>query len=132
MTLTPLLAAGPTIALHALLALALIPLTIAIFTIRRGSRAHKLLGWLWVAGMGGVALSSFWISTIRVIGPFSPIHLLSLLTLASLVFAILSIRAGKVQHHRRTMVYLVWGALAGAGAFTLLPGRIMFAAVTGG
>lgn len=132
MTLTPLFAAGPIITIHALLALALVPLTVAIFTIRRGSKAHKTLGWLWIAGMGGVALSSFGISTIKLIGPFSPIHLLSIFTLASLAYAVVSIRSGQVRHHRLAMIYLVWGALAGAGAFTLLPNRIMFAVVTGG
>lgn len=132
MTLAPLFAAGPVITLHALAAVALIPLTIAIFSLRRGSRLHKKLGWAWVIGMATVAISSFWIAEIRIVGRFSPIHLVSIYTLGALFVAIRHIRARRVADHRRVMLFLTWGALVGAGAFTLLPSRVMFAVLTGG
>lgn len=132
MTLTPLLQAPPIIQIHAIAALALIPLTVALFTLRRGSPMHKRLGWAWVTGMAAVAISSFWINGIKLIGPFSPIHLLSVLSLCSLAYAIWQIRRRNARRHRLAMLSLVWGALIGAGAFTLLPGRIMHAVVLGG
>ncbi|MGH1356369.1 MAG: DUF2306 domain-containing protein [Thalassovita sp.] len=125
MSLSPLLAAPLPIQFHAVAALALIPLTITIFLIPRGSSLHKKLGWAWVLGMMIVATSSFWISELRTWGAFGPIHLLSIYTIGALVFAIISIRRRKVKSHRRAMLGLVYGALIGAGLFTLLPGRIM-------
>ncbi|MBA83823.1 DUF2306 domain-containing protein [Thalassobius sp. S69A] len=132
MSFHPLAQAPAAIQIHAWIALALIPLTVAIFLIPRGSGLHKTLGWAWVVGMGAVALSSFWIAHIRLIGPFSPIHALSVLTLGALIHAIYSIRARRVSRHRKTMLGLVWGALLGAGAFTVLPGRIMHSVLFGG
>lgn len=115
-----MIAASLPIQIHAIIALLLIPLTLTIFLIRRGSQLHKCLGWLWVGGMGIVALSSFAISEIRLIGPFSPIHLLSVVSLGSLVWAIISIRRHNVARHRKVMLGLTYGALITAGMFTLL------------
>lgn len=132
MSLTPLLTADLPVQIHAFAALLLIPLTLTIFAIRRGSPLHKKLGWAWVIGMVSVALSSFWVHEIRLVGSFSPIHLLSVLSLVTLVIAITAIRRRNVRRHRTAMLWLVWGALVGAGAFTLLPGRIMHSVVMGG
>lgn len=132
MSLTPLLTAPLPIQIHALAALMLIPLTLAIFSLRRGSPLHKKLGWAWVIGMAAVALSSFWVHEIRLLGRFSPIHLLSILSLGTLVVAITAIRRRNVRRHRIAMLSLVWGALVGAGVFTLLPGRIMHDILLGG
>lgn len=86
---------------------------------------HRLLGWSWVGLMTLVAVTSFFFTEIRVLGPFSPIHLLSVLTLASLVVSIRAARAGQLQRHRQSMRMLYGLALILTGAFTLLPGRIM-------
>ncbi|MDF1804136.1 DUF2306 domain-containing protein [Thalassovita sp.] len=132
MSLTPLLESPFAIQIHALAAVLLIPLTLVIFAIERGSPLHKRLGWAWVIGMALVAISSFWISELRIIGAYSPIHLLSLFTLGALVFGVTSIRTGQVSRHRKTMKGITLGALVTAGAFTLLPGRIMHAVLIGG
>lgn len=116
---------------HAFAALALIPLTIAIFSLPRGSRLHRVLGWSWVAGMAAVALSSFAIQDIRLIGPFSPIHGLSVFTLVMLVLAVRAARGHRVKAHRQRMKGLTFGALLGAGLFTLLPGRVMYQVMFG-
>jgi uncharacterized membrane protein len=65
------------------------------------------------------------------IGPFSPIHLLSLFTLAMLPLAVLHARNHRVERHRKAMTSIFVGALVIAGAFTLLPGRVMHAVVFG-
>jgi uncharacterized membrane protein len=129
MTLSPLFTAPWAVQLHAYAALALIPLTLVMFTLVRGNRLHRGLGWAWVLLMACVALSSFWIQEIQLIGGFSPIHLLSLVTLVSLVVAVCAARGKRRGRHRRVMIWLTFGSLMTAGVFTLLPGRLMHAVV---
>jgi len=78
-----------------------------------------------------VVLSSFFIHTIRMWGPWSPIHLLSLFTLVTLPLAVWRARRHEIQQHRCAMTSLFVGALVIAGIFTLPPGRIMHAVVFG-
>ncbi len=132
MTLSPLLNASLVIQLHTLFAVMAVGIVIAIFSIRRGSKAHKVLGWSWVIMMAVTALSSFWINEIRLIGPFSPIHLLSILTLCSLVMNVRAARSRNISAHQKGMKSLVFGALILAGAFTFFPGRIMHQVFLGG
>ena len=89
-------------------------------------------GFLWVGLMLIVAISSFWIHEIRLWGPWSPIHLLSILTLASLPGALYYAHTHQVLRHRNAMLSLFLGALVIAGIFTFLPGRIMHKVVFGG
>jgi hypothetical protein len=72
-----------------------------------------------------VALSSFFIHTIRMWGLWSPIHLLSIATLASLAYAVAAIRRRNIAAHSGAMRTTYVGALVIAGFFTLAPGRIM-------
>ncbi|MCW5773706.1 MAG: DUF2306 domain-containing protein, partial [Rhodospirillaceae bacterium] len=92
---------------------------------RKGTAWHKALGRLWVAMMGTVALSSFWITGLAGPGQFSVIHLLSLSTLATLVLAIWAIRTGRLRTHRFSMIGLYAGGLIGAGAGAFAPGRLL-------
>jgi uncharacterized membrane protein len=81
--------------------------------------------------MAVVALSSFWIHQLRVIGPWSPIHLLSILTPIMLVFGVVAARGHNIRRHKITMISIFAGALVVAGLFTLVPGRVMHAVVFG-
>ena len=90
---------------------------------RKGTASHRLLGRTWVALMGTVAVSSFWLLDINK-GSFSVIHLLSLWTLVSLAAAIWFIRRGNVRAHKAFMVGTFLG-LAGAGIGALAPGRAL-------
>ena len=65
------------------------------------------------------------------LGPWSPIHLLSIFTLIVLPIAVWRARRHKVADHRRIMIMIFVGALVIAGLFTFLPGRIMYAVVFG-
>lgn len=132
MNLTPFANASLVIQIHTFLALGAVALTIGIFCLRKGSPLHRTIGWAWVLMMGCVALSSFWINELRVVGLFSPIHLLSLLTLWTLVRGVTAARAHHVKEHKRQMKTLVFGALIAAGAFTFFPGRLMHAVFLGG
>jgi uncharacterized membrane protein len=131
MSLAPLLDAAPAIPLHAFAAMAAFALGIVQFAAPKGTLPHRTLGWIWVALMAVVAISSFWIHQIRLFGPWSPIHLLSIFTPIMLVVAVLYARRHNVRGHRITMISIFAGALVVAGLFTFVPGRIMHAVVFG-
>jgi uncharacterized membrane protein len=82
--------------------------------------------------MAFVAASSFWIHQLRLVGPWSPIHLLSIFTLVMLPLGVWLAHRHQVSAHRWTMISIFTGALVIAGAFTLVPGRIMHAVVVFG
>jgi uncharacterized membrane protein len=131
MSLAPLLDAAPAIPLHAFAAMAAFVLGIVQFAAPKGTLPHRTLGWIWVILMAVVALSSFWIHQLRVIGPWSPIHLLSILTPIMLVFGVVAARGHNIRRHKITMISIFAGALVVAGLFTLVPGRVMHAVVFG-
>jgi uncharacterized membrane protein len=131
MSLAPLLNAAPAIPLHAFAAMTAFVLGTVQLAAPKGTLPHRTLGWIWVALMAVVAASSFWIHQIRLLGPWSPIHLLSIFTLLMLPLAVWQAHRHNVVGHRRIMISLFAGALVIAGLFTLLPGRIMHAVVFG-
>jgi uncharacterized membrane protein len=128
--LTPLLGAPAIVQLHIAGALVALGLGTAVIFLRKGTRIHRRVGWLWVAAMFGVAMTSFWISGIRP-GQFSPIHLLSILTLVTLPYAIWARRVGRIGSHRTAMISL-YVSLIAAGAFTLIPSRLFGRMAFGG
>jgi uncharacterized membrane protein len=130
-SLAPLLNAVPQIPLHAFAAMAAFVLGIIQLTAPKGTLPHRTLGWIWVMLMAIVAVSSFWIHQIRLVGPWSPIHLLSVFTLVTLPLGVWKAHRHEVADHRRIMTLIFTGALVIAGLFTLLPGRIMHAVVFG-
>ena len=132
MNLTPLLDASLAIQLHAYAALAAFALGVVQLARVKGTSSHRALGYTWVGLMLIVAVSSFWIHDLRIWGPWSPIHLLSIMVLAMLPLAIYFARVHRVRGHKLTMLGLFSGALIIAGIFTLLPGRIMYRMVFGG
>jgi len=131
MTFSPILDAGLPVQIH--LFCVLLALMMGPFVLLRPSRdrLHRRLGALWVGAMGLGALSSFLIRGYGLIGPFSPIHLLSLFVLWSLWVAIAAIRRGDVKRHRAHMQALYVYALLVPGLFTLLPGRVLHRVIFG-
>ncbi len=131
MTLAPLLDVSPTIQVHAYLAFVAIALGATQFALPKGVRLHRALGWFWALAMMGVAGVSLFIHTIRTWGFWSPIHILSLLTLTMVPLAVLAARRERVESHRASMIWLYALAPVVTGLFTLWPGRIMHAVVFG-
>ncbi|WP_173089058.1 DUF2306 domain-containing protein [Devosia sp. 1635] len=129
MDTTPIIASSLAIQIHALSALAAVLLGTIVLFARKGTRLHMRLGRMWVGVMVVVALSSFLISEMRMFGPYSLIHALSVLTLVSLIVGIVAIRRGNLKAHRFIMISLYVFALVLTGAFTLLPGRRMHAVI---
>ena len=131
MSLAPLLNASPAIQIHAFAAMAAFALGVVQLAAPKGTLPHRTIGWIWVALMLAVSTTSFWIHEIRLWGPWSPIHLLSIFTLATLPLAVLYARRHRVANHRNAMIAIFTGALVIAGLFTFVPGRIMYAVVFG-
>jgi uncharacterized membrane protein len=132
MNLAPLTGASLAIQVHAYAALAAFMLGLVQLARVKGTQSHRALGYTWVVLMLIVAVSSFWIHDLRIWGPWSPIHLLSVFTLTMLPVGLLHARRRNVRGHKLTMLGLFAGALIIAGIFTLAPGRIMHRVVFGG
>ncbi|MET3888972.1 putative membrane protein [Bosea sp. OAE506] len=126
-SLAPLAAASPVIQIHVAGAIAALAAGAAVALLPKGTPLHRRIGWVFVPAMGLVALSSLLIARS---GHYSAIHLLTLLTLVSLPYAVLSRRRGNIAAHRSAMIGLLLGLVI-AGAFTLLPGRLMHAVAFG-
>jgi uncharacterized membrane protein len=131
MNLAPLLDASPAIRLHAFAALGALALGTVQLAAPKGTLPHRATGWLWGSLMATVVLSSFFISEMRWIGPFGPIHLLSLYVAWSLPMALIHAHRGEVKAHERAMRGMFLGGLVLAGVFTFWPGRIMYRVVFG-
>jgi uncharacterized membrane protein len=131
MNLAPLLDAPRAIPLHAFAAIAAFVLGVVQLAAPKGTLPHRTIGWIWVGLMLSVAISSFWIHQIRLVGPWSPIHLLSIFTLVMLPLAVWKAHRHQVADHRRIMILIFSGALVIAGLFTLVPGRIMHTVLFG-
>lgn len=117
---------------HALAAFAAIFVRGAQLVMRKGGNIHRVMGYIWVTLMVGVALSSFFIHELRMLGPFSVIHVISIWTLLSVYLAVRAARERRINVHRRWMQNLYVLALLLTGAFTLLPGRTMYLVLFGG
>jgi uncharacterized membrane protein len=131
MSLQPLMDASIAIQFHVACALSAFLLGSVVVLKKKGGPTHRLLGRLWAVLMLSVALSSFFITGMKVIGPFGPIHLLSVYTIFGLAKGVLAARRRDIVAHRGFMISTYVGALLIAGAFTLMPGRRMHEVVFG-
>ena len=131
MTLVPLIHATMPMPLHAVAAILALVIGAAQLWLVKGTARHRRLGYVWVGLMAFVAISGFFIYETRLLGPFSPIHLLLVLVLVTLWRGIRLARGGKIKAHRRAMILLFWLALVLTGLFTFAPGRTMNQVVTG-
>jgi uncharacterized membrane protein len=105
-TLAPLLAAPAVIQFHAVFAFAAIGLGAAQFLAPKGTSPHRTVGWAWATLMMLVAGTSLFIHTIRTWGPWSPIHLLSVFTIAVVPLAVWRAREHDVASHRQAMIWI--------------------------
>jgi uncharacterized membrane protein len=131
MTLAPLLDAPATIQVHAFAAMSAFAVGLLQVMLPKGTLRHRGMGWIFVVLMAVVALSSFFIHQLRLWGPFSPIHLLSIFTLTTLPLAVYHAWRGRIGSHQWAMLSLFVGGLVVAGVFTFAPGRIMHAVAFG-
>lgn len=132
MSWDPLLSAPLAIQIHAFSAMGAFVLGIVQFLAPKGTLPHRTVGWIWVVLMGLVCATAFFIHEIRLWGPWSPIHILAVVTPITIALAIFAARRGNTARHSRAMAITFFGALIVAGAFTFLPGRIMHEVIFGG
>ena len=129
MSLAPLLNAPAVVQAHAAAAFLALALGLTVLALRKGTHLHRRIGTVWAALMLAVAVSSFFITLVTP-GSFSGIHLLSLVTVIAVPRAIIARRRGNIRGHAIGMIMTFVGLLI-AGAFTLLPFRIMNRVVFG-
>jgi uncharacterized membrane protein len=101
-----------------------LPLGISQLLLPKGTLRHRTAGYVWIALMVFTALASFGVHAINP-GGFSPIHLLSILTLVLCPVIVLQARRGQVAKHRRAVLGLMTGGLVIAGLLTFLAGRAL-------
>jgi uncharacterized membrane protein len=112
----------PAIWIHFIAAVVAMGLGAMVFLGRKGSGKHRWMGRGWAVLMLVVAISSFWIQSE---GSFSWIHGLSVFTLCLLTAGVFFAATGRVRGHRYTMIGLYSGSLLIAGAFSLMPQRLL-------
>jgi uncharacterized membrane protein len=96
-----------------------------IFFSTKGARIHRGLGVLYLTLMAVTSITALFIHVIDP-GHFSLIHLFVPLTLVGIITTVVALRQGNIARHKRSMVGIYIGALLIAGAFTFLPGRLMY------
>ena len=99
-----------------------------IYISRKGGNLHKLFGKMYLALMFIQASISLFMEA--KVGPqflthFGWIHLLSLITIATVPYSLFAIKKGLIKSHSRSMIILYWSGLIIAGGFTLVPGRYL-------
>ena len=125
MQLTPIVAVHMTAALGAL---ATGP--VALWARRSRSqhpKLHRAFGYAWVTLMIVTAVSALFLRdwTLTNVAGYTPVHLLVPITFFSLFGAFYKLATGNVAGHRRVMQMLYVAACIVAGAFTLLPNRLL-------
>jgi uncharacterized membrane protein len=126
MTLEPLLAAPLAVQIH--VATVLPAAVIGAFLLLwrgKGTPTHRFFGRIWVVLMIGSSLSSLFIHELNVWRGFSPIHILSLVTIVGCVYAVRAAMRGDIRAHKKTMTQIYVGGILIAGGFTFAPYRIM-------
>ncbi|HEY8049405.1 MAG TPA: DUF2306 domain-containing protein [Ramlibacter sp.] len=121
----------PVIAVHMTAAtLAVITGPVALWARRSAAqrpKLHRAFGYAWVTLMVVTAVSAIFIRDRGMpnIDGFTPIHILVPVTLVGLFGAFWFLARGNIRQHRLIMQRLYFAACVVAGAFTLLPQRLI-------
>ena len=126
MSLRPFFEASLVIQIHEIAAVLAFLLGAMVLWRRKGNASHRFAGRIWVGLMLTVAISSIFIHEIKMWGNYSPIHILTLVTLISLPLAIRFARRGNIHAHQQAMQGTYIGGMLIAGGLTFLPGRLNF------
>lgn len=121
---------GPLLAQSLLVQFHVVTVVIALvvgpvqFALPKGTRAHRVAGWIWVSAMLSTAVATLFIRDM-IPGQFSPIHIFSVMSLIGVPLAILAARAGNIAAHQRAMTGLYIGLVI-AGVTAIAPGRLVW------
>lgn len=94
------------------------------FALPKGTRAHRVIGYVWTAAMMSTAIATLFIRDMRD-GAFSGIHLFSVMALIGLPLAVWRARVGDTMGHARAMIGLYVGLVI-AGLTAIAPGRLIW------
>jgi len=122
---TPVLEAPPQIQVHLGAAVIALLLGAVQMLSPKGTLPHRIIGWVWVVLMMVLAGVSVFIKTLSP-GHFSLIHLLTAWVLLAVPLAVMAVRRGNVAAHSYFMTGLFYTGLITAGAFTFMPGRVLY------
>lgn len=109
---------------HVIAAVLALLLGLVQFAGPKGNAVHRVIGWSWVVLMMTVAISSFVMLSLG--GGLNPIHALSAAVLVLVPLGVIAARRGDVARHRGFMTGVFVFGLIVAGAFTFVPGRLMW------
>jgi len=126
--LLTLLDRQPLVFVHLASAVTALLIGAIVLARRKGTAAHRALGWTWVAAMGTATVSSAFLHdphALPGLGGFSPIHLFTAYVAVALPRAAWHARRGSLVAHRMTMRGIYIGGCIVAGLFTLLPWRFL-------
>ena len=109
---------------HVIAAVLALLLGLAQFAGPKGNTVHRVIGWTWALLMVTVSVSSF--AMLSLGGGLNPIHALSAAVLVLVPLGVIAARRGDVARHRGYMTGVFVFGLIVAGAFTFVPGRLMW------
>ena len=121
----------PVIAVHATAAIAALATgPVALWARKSASqrpRLHRAFGYAWVTLMIVTAVSALFIRDFRLpnLAGFTLIHLFVPYVMIGLAASFWYLANKKIDAHRKTMQRMYLGACIGAGAFALLPSRLL-------
>lgn len=118
------------LAIHLAAVLPAVPLGLVVMLRRKGGRAHRMLGRLWMLLMLVTALSAVFIRNLNG-GGFSWLHIFVPVVIVTAVRAIAAARAGDIPKHKRIMIGFYLGALIVPGLAAFLPGRLLMTWLVG-
>lgn len=90
----------------------------------RGDTPHRMLGRVWAAALMWTALSSFWIRDLND-GSLSVLHILSVITVVSLIAGIWGIRRGDIRTHLGSMLGSWLGSIGAFIGAVAVPSRLI-------
>jgi uncharacterized membrane protein len=132
MTFALFLASPPTIQAHAFFVIFAIVLGAIQFALQKAVLWSQSVGWTFTFVMMLAAGTSFFIHAVNACGPWSPIRLLSILTLSTAPLAVGRAHQGDVVRHPAGMILIDTLALIVAAVFKLCPRRIVHRILFGG
>jgi uncharacterized membrane protein len=90
----------------------------------KGDRPHRIIGFVWLAAMYFVIISSFWIRDLRD-GGFSWIHGLSIFTFITISIGLFAAAKHNIKAHRGYMRGSYFGLLGALTGVVVVPTRLI-------
>jgi uncharacterized membrane protein len=118
--LEPVTRAAPKVLWHLGVALSALAGGVLMLVMRKGTRLHRYAGRAWAVLMIGAAVTGVLVDVHR----FTATHATALLVFWMVPSAVLKVRRGDIQGHRRTIAYLLLAMVIVAG-LSVAPGHLL-------